>query len=118
MANPNHYSDIENMDKEVVASIGDVELARSNEAIVLTEYSYGNSLDPVIYFPPESLAGDHFVKTEHNTQCAIKGEASYYTAIVGGDEYENVAWAYENPSDAYKQIKGYVAFYADRVEVK
>ena len=36
--------------------------------------------------------------------------ASYYSLEVDGKTNENSAWFYKDPSEAAKEIKGYVAF--------
>ena len=46
-----------------------------------------------------------------NTVCPWKGTASYYDVVVDGQVNKDVAWYYENPSDAANNIKGYIAFW-------
>ena len=71
------------------------------------------------YFPPDSIKKEYFRPSSKNTkyQCSWKGEAGYYDVEVDGKVEEDVAWYYPEPTDAAKNIKGYVAFYADRVKV-
>lgn len=77
-------------------------LAESNRTIEIE----GNQ-----YFPPEDLHREFFKKTEHHTTCPWKGLASYYDITVDGKTNENAAWFYDQPKDAAKEIKGYVAFW-------
>ena len=98
------------------ASVGETVIANSEAAVLLREGSY----PPVIYFPPESLATDHFLKTDHSTYCPFKGHASYWTlqGLPAAQSLESAVWAYETPYDECEQIKNHAAFYSDRVHVE
>jgi uncharacterized protein (DUF427 family) len=37
---------------------------------------------------------------------------------VAGGELENAAWSYEAPIAQVAQLKGYIAFYTDKVDVQ
>ncbi len=63
------------------------------------------------YFPPDSLKREFFQKNDLHTTCPWKGQASYYDVVVDGETNEASAWYYPAPSDAAKEIKGYVAFW-------
>lgn len=63
------------------------------------------------YFPPSSLAREHFTPTDHTTVCSWKGTASYFSITVGGQTQENAAWSYPTPKQAAAQIADHVAFY-------
>ncbi len=110
---PDHTVALEPCPDEMRATLGDTVVARSSRAIVLREATY----PPVIYFPPDALTPGLFQKTEHTTYCPFKGHASYWT-VGASPEGENVAWGYEDPYLECESIRGYVAFYADRVDVK
>jgi len=71
------------------------------------------------YFPRDSIKKEYFRLSRKNTtyQCTWKGKANYYDVEVDGKVEEDVAWYYPEPTDAAKNIKGYVAFYKDRVEI-
>lgn len=79
-----------------------VVLAESDETVVVE----GNH-----YFPAASLKKQYFRASEHHTQCAWKGTASYFDVVVGGDVNQNAAWYYADPSEAAAQIAGHVAFW-------
>ena len=80
----------------------DVILAESNETIVIE----GNH-----YFPPDAVNRDYFQKSNTHTTCPWKGQASYYTIVIGGKTEPDAAWYYPEPKEAAKEIKDYVAFY-------
>jgi uncharacterized protein (DUF427 family) len=87
-------------------------IAESSRAFVVRETKH----DPVVYFPREDVRLEHMERTDHQTFCPFKGEASYWTLRVGGQVSENTAWSYEAPFPEVAGLKDYVAFYADRVE--
>lgn len=59
---------------------------------------------------------DLLVRSTHETHCAYKGDASYYSIPMGGEGAINAVWSYENPYEAVAPIKGRLAFYPDRVD--
>ena len=80
----------------------DAVLAESDETIVVE----GNH-----YFPPESVDRRYFRESSKHTICPWKGTASYYDIVVEDDVNPGGAWYYLEPSQAAKQIAGYVAFW-------
>ncbi|MEM7161742.1 MAG: DUF427 domain-containing protein [Bacteroidota bacterium] len=83
-------------------------LAESDDTIVIE----GNH-----YFPAEAIQKEFFKESDTHTVCPWKGEASYYTLEVNGDQNPDAAWYYPETSDLAKSIKGRIAFWKG-VEVK
>jgi len=77
-------------------------LAESNDTVIV---------DNNHYFPASSLNNEFFRASDTHTRCHWKGEASYYTIVVDGQENTDAAWYYPEPKDAAKEIKGYIAFW-------
>ena len=63
------------------------------------------------YFPPESVKREFFEESTTTTTCHWKGDASYYTVSVDGQQNADAAWYYSNPKDAAMNIKDHVAFW-------
>lgn len=80
----------------------DTVLAESADTIVVE----GNH-----YFPREAINPEYFLESSSHTVCPWKGMASYYDVVVYDDVNRNAAWYYPSPSQAAKQIEGYVAFW-------
>jgi uncharacterized protein (DUF427 family) len=80
----------------------DAVLAESGHTVVVE----GNH-----YFPPEAIRNEYFGKSPTHTTCPWKGEASYFDVIVNGKANKDAAWYYPEPSEAAREIKGYVAFW-------
>ena len=69
------------------------------------------------YFPRASL-NDSFVRQSSTTShCPWKGEANYYSLVVGEATNEDAVWYYPAPKDAAREISGRVAFWKG-VDVK
>ncbi|KAJ7212304.1 DUF427-domain-containing protein [Mycena pura] len=69
------------------------------------------------YFPPSSIDLELFSKSDTSTVCAWKGTASYYNATVDNVTVNDVAWYYPEASKEAANIKGYVAFYKNKVTI-
>jgi len=60
----------------------------------------------------------YITDSKTSTGCPWKGTASYYNAVVDGKTIHDVAWYYPNPKDAAANIRGYVAFYKNKVQIQ
>ena len=98
----------------VIVSTGGQVIARSSAALSMHEGSYS----PVLYIPFEDVAANCITKSEKNTYCSFKGTASYWNIVTNGETIADAAWSYENPFDEMQAIKGYLAFYSDKVEIE
>jgi uncharacterized protein (DUF427 family) len=70
---------------------------------------------PVYYFPPEDVRLDRLASSGRSTVCEWKGVATYRT-YAGERRIDDVAWSYEAPNPGYEAIRGYLAFYAGKVD--
>ena len=55
--------------------------------------------------------------TQSQTQCAYKGEASYWSATVNGREYKDIVWCYLDPVSDFPKIKGLLCFFNEKVDI-
>jgi uncharacterized protein (DUF427 family)/acyl-CoA thioesterase len=90
-----------------------VVVAESERALILAESDHRDQL----YFPADDVRWEHLTATGLDTVCPFKGHASYWSLTIGDETLDDVAWSYADPFDEVAAIAGYVAFYADRVEV-
>jgi uncharacterized protein (DUF427 family) len=109
---PDHSISIEANPSRVVVKVGGKIIADTRDALTLREASY----PPVQYIPRRDVDMAALTRSEHTTYRPYKGDASYYSVLVGGDRSRNAVWTYETPFEATAQIKDYVAFYPDRVD--
>ena len=87
-------------------------IADTCRALTLKEAHY----PPVQYIPREDVDVSAFTRTTRHTHCPYKGEASYFHLHTEDGMIENAVWSYETPLEQAQQIKGYLAFYASRVD--
>jgi uncharacterized protein (DUF427 family) len=71
---------------------------------------------PNYYLPPGDVRDGVLERTEGTSFCEWKGRAHYYTVRGGDVVAPDAAWAYDAPSDAFAPIRGFVAFYAGRMD--
>jgi uncharacterized protein (DUF427 family) len=96
--------------------IGDEQIVDTRSGLQLKEGRY----PVVVYVPREDVAMDRLARSEHSTHCPFKGDASYfdYVGAPGQESIEQIGWSYEDPFDQMLELKGHLAFYADRVTIE
>ena len=92
---------------------GDAVLADSRRTLVVEETGY----ERVIYFPLEDVSTERLIQTEDRSTCPFKGEARYFVRAVAKNG-QPLAWIYPSVFDEVAPIKGYIAFYEDRIELQ
>lgn len=110
---PDHPITVEPGSGRVVASVDGRTVADSSATLTLREADY----PPVHYFPRVDVDLDLLERTAHTTYCPYKGDASYFSVRTDEGVLDNVVWTYEAPYDAVAEIREYVAFYPDRVQI-
>jgi len=78
---------------------------------ILAESNNCEIVEGNYYFPPDSIKQEYFQESNTHTTCFWKGEASYYTIEVNGQQNKDAAWYYPNPKEKANHIKNYVAFW-------
>ena len=63
------------------------------------------------YFPMESVNAEYLQSSKSSSYCPWKGDASYYTLKVDGEEIADAAWCYAEPTEGAQEIKGRLAFW-------
>lgn len=106
---PDHPITISKFNAHVVVRAAGRIIADTRGALELREAHY----PPVWYIPREDADMTLLEPSAHSSYCPYKGAASYFS-IGGGTE--NAAWSYEAPYKAVEAIRGYLAFYPERVE--
>jgi uncharacterized protein (DUF427 family) len=99
--------------RHVEVSVAGQTLASSDRALRLDE----TGLPARYYIPREDVRTELLRPTASMTTCPFKGQASYWSAQVGDEIYEDLVWSYETPIPSAEQIAGFMSFYPDRVEL-
>jgi len=99
--------------RHIEVRVGGQKLAESDRAMRLDE----TGLPARYYIPREDVRTDLLRPTARKTICPFKGQASYWSALVGAELHKNLVWSYETPIPAAGQIAGLMCFYNERVEL-
>jgi uncharacterized protein (DUF427 family) len=71
---------------------------------------------PVYYLPLADLRQDLLEPSATRTRCPFKGEATYWSLVVGDRRADDALWGYPSPIESCPDISAYAAFYWDRVD--
>jgi uncharacterized protein (DUF427 family) len=114
LTDPFHRVDIRATGQRVRVRAGDLVLADSTRALVLSETSLPNRY----YLPAEDVREELLVPSDTRTVCPYKGWASYWSLRADGRELTDVAWGYPEPLPESGRIAGYRSFLHDEVTVE
>lgn len=111
---PDHPITITANPGRVVVSVGGRVLADTRAALTLREAGY----PPVQYVPRADVDMTRLERGPHATYCPYKGDCAYFSIPEAGARGEAAVWTYEAPFEAVAEIRDYLAFYPDRVEIR
>ena len=104
--------DVINSSRHVRVVLGGETVAESRRARFLFE----TGLPPRYYLPAQDLRTELLEATDKHTRCPYKGIASYWSARIGGELYDNIVWSYPEPIPECPKIKGYLCFFNEKVD--
>lgn len=103
--------DVRRSSRHVRVELAGTTIAETDRPILLFELGL-----PIRYYiPVDDVRMDLLEPSQTTSQCAYKGQASYWTAHLGDRAYPDVAWTYREPLVAAAPVAGYVAFFQERV---
>ena len=103
---------LEKVDKTIEIYFNGTRIVKSNGAYRVLETSH----PPVYYLPLEDIKEVHLLPSDHTTYCEWKGAGSYYDLMLKGKFQHDGAWYYDEPKPGFEAIKGYPAFYAQKMD--
>jgi uncharacterized protein (DUF427 family) len=109
---PDHPITVQKNPDRVVVKVAGQVVADSRDALSLQEANY----PAVQYIPRKDVDMTQLERTDNETYCPYKGDASYFSVIPGGEKTVNAVWTYEHPFAPVADIQDHVAFYPDRVD--
>ncbi len=89
-------------DNSVAATWNGVELARSDDTVIV-EGSH--------YFPKDSVKDEYLVSSDQSSTCFWKGTAAYYDVVVDGETNAGAAFYYPEPKEKAAMITDRIAFW-------
>ena len=72
---------------------------------------------PTRYYLPRADVTAELVPSSTRTWCAYKGQASYFSASVGGRLVPDIAWSYPDPEHDATRVRDLIAFFDERIDV-
>ena len=95
----------------VRVALGGEVVAESNRA----HYLFETNIPTRYYIPKDDVRMALMRQTDSQTRCPYKGIASYWSAVIGGETFEDIAWSYPDPVPECPRIKDLMCFYNERV---
>jgi uncharacterized protein (DUF427 family) len=102
---------VEAVPERIRVIVGDTVLADSTRAMRVLETAGA----PVYYVPPDDVRMDLLRPSRSTSVCEWKGTAGYWS-LAGERPIPDIAWSYEQPSPGFEVIRGYLGFYAAKVD--
>ena len=109
---PFHRIDVLASSRHVRLELDGQVLAESSRPMLLFE-----TMLPVRYYLPRDDIRAELAPSGTRTYCAYKGQASYWSATVGGRAVPDIAWTYQQPLHDATRVAGLIAFFDERVDV-
>jgi uncharacterized protein (DUF427 family) len=111
--NPYHRVDCRPTSRGLRVAVAGTTLVATTETVIVFE----TALAPVLYVDPSFVRTDLLRRSDTASYCNYKGDATYWSADVGGTIVDDVAWSYQDPPPETLRIKGYLSFDASRADV-
>ncbi len=112
--NPYARVDAVRSTRTVRVELGGVRLAESSSPVMVFE----TGLPTRYYLNRTEIDFGHLTASATVTECPYKGTTSgYWSVLVDGTVYPDLAWSYDFPSGPLLPIAGLVAFYNEKVDI-
>jgi uncharacterized protein (DUF427 family) len=112
-SNPYHRVECLRSARRLRVAVAGVTLVDTTATIAV----YETALEPRLYVLPEHVRPGVLVPSATTTCCPYKGRASHWSAVVGGERVDDVAWSYEDPLPAALPVRGHLSFDPARADV-
>src|SRR5215472_11064504 len=109
---PFHRIDVLPSSRRVRVELDGHVLAESSRPTLLFE-----TMLPTRYYLPRDDIRAQLIASSTRTYCAYKGQASYWSATAGDRVVPDLAWTYQQPRHDAAQVRGLIAFFAERLDV-
>lgn len=111
---PYHRVDVRESSRHVRVDLDGETVAETDRPCLLFE----TAIPTRYYIPPGDVRTEVLSPSETRTLCAYKGEAHYYSAEVGGEEFEDIAWSYPDPlPDNHPRLRDLICFLDEKADI-
>lgn len=104
--------DVIRSSRHIKVELGGVSVAESQRPLLLFE----TGLPIRYYLPRKDVRMDMLIPSDKTTRCPYKGEASYYSLVVGDQELEDLIWYYPYPNLPVAKMQNMLSFYDEKLE--
>jgi uncharacterized protein (DUF427 family) len=111
--NPYHRVDCRPTGRRLRVTVGGEVLVDTTDTVIVFE----TALAPRLYVAPAHVRTDLLGPSETTSYCNYKGDASYWSAVVGTTTYPDVAWSYQDTPPETLPIRGFLSFDETRADV-
>jgi uncharacterized protein (DUF427 family) len=111
--NPYHRVDCLRSRRRLRVEAAGVTLVDTTETLAV----YETALEPRLYVEPRLVRAGLLEPSATRTYCPYKGTASHWSARIGSELLEDVAWSYEDPLPESAPLARLLSFYDARVTV-
>jgi uncharacterized protein (DUF427 family) len=111
--NPYHRVDCRPTSRGLRVAVSGHVLVDTTDTVVVFE----TALAPRLYVHRAHVRTDLLRRSESTSYCNYKGDATYWSAIVGDTVYEDMAWSYEDTPPETLPIRGFLSFDETRADV-
>ncbi len=99
--------------RHLEVTLGGEKLAVSDRPVLLDE----TGLPTRYYLPPEDVRTELLRPTSSETTCPFKGQASYWSVVLGEEVHDDIVWSYQEPIPQAAGIAGLMCFYTEKVQL-
>jgi uncharacterized protein (DUF427 family) len=110
---PYHRVDVVSSSRHVQVVVDGVTVADTHRPHLLFE----TGLPTRYYIPKLDIKMELLTPTATHTRCPYKGQAWYWSVVVGGREHKDIVWSYSPPIPECPRIDNLVAFYNEKVDI-
>lgn len=111
--NPYHRIDCVRSQRQLRVQLRGVVLVDTRDVVSLFETASA----PRLYVEKKQVQMARLIASSTTSHCPYKGYASYWSAQIDGEIFQDIAWSYEDPTPESRPIAGLLSFYPERAEV-
>ncbi|WP_131816329.1 DUF427 domain-containing protein, partial [Mycolicibacterium porcinum] len=100
-------------DRSLRAALAGTVLVDTADTVIVFE----TALPARLYVNPKYVRTDLLHRSTTTSYCNYKGYATYWSAELDGNLFEDVAWSYEQPPPETVPVQGYFSFDETRVDM-